>query len=155
MSSVVHNLEAKTSRWTGWAACFVTILMLATAFAGAFGTQRLYSSEADVAKSHRLHIGLERLLSLLRDAETGQRGYRCITPTERASRKRSRICLSTRPNTRRLDRRFGSVSLWEHSTLRYPLKTKVSVYPRMIQNGSSRCSLRSAGQMICRKTALE
>lgn len=28
-----------------------------------------------MAKSHRLHIGLERLLSLLRDAETGQRGY--------------------------------------------------------------------------------
>jgi PAS domain S-box-containing protein len=75
MSSVVHNLEAKTSRWTNWAACFVTILMLATAFAGAYGTQRLYSSEAEVAKSHRLHIGLERLLSLLRDAETGQRGY--------------------------------------------------------------------------------
>jgi len=49
--------------------------MLATAFAGAYGTQRLYSSEAEVAKSHRLHIGLEQLLSLLRDAETGQRGY--------------------------------------------------------------------------------
>src|SRR4051812_43200587 len=75
MSSVVHKLEERTTRWTRRAAWIVTFLMLATAFAGAYGTQRLYSSEAQVAKSHRLHIGLERLLSLLRDAETGQRGY--------------------------------------------------------------------------------
>lgn len=75
MSSVVHKLEAKTARWTRRGLIVVTLILLATAFGGAFGTQRLFSSEAKVAQSHRLHIGLERLLSLLRDAETGQRGY--------------------------------------------------------------------------------
>ncbi len=49
--------------------------MLVTAFAGAYGTQRLFSSESAIAETHRLNLGLERLLSLLRDAETGQRGF--------------------------------------------------------------------------------
>ncbi|QIN67913.1 Sensor histidine kinase RcsC (plasmid) [Caballeronia sp. SBC1] len=49
--------------------------MLLTAFAGAYGTQSLFSSESAIDDSHHLNLGLERLLSLLRDAETGQRGF--------------------------------------------------------------------------------
>nr|WP_242539031.1 PAS domain S-box protein [Trinickia acidisoli] len=49
--------------------------MLVTAGIGAFGTVSLYSSEAEVQHSNAVYAGLERLLALARDAETGQRGY--------------------------------------------------------------------------------
>ncbi|OOV79097.1 hypothetical protein BTA35_0217285, partial [Oceanospirillum linum] len=49
--------------------------MLVTAAIGAVGTVTLYDSEAEVQHSNEVYTGLERLLSLARDAESGQRGY--------------------------------------------------------------------------------
>nr|WP_245965025.1 sensor histidine kinase [Trinickia dinghuensis] len=49
--------------------------MLVTAGIGAFGTVSLYNSEAEVQHSDAIYTGLERLLTLSRDAESGQRGF--------------------------------------------------------------------------------
>ena len=61
--------------WVRWGWPFIGLLMLITAGIGAFGTVSLYDSEAEVEHSHAVYNALERVLSLARDAETGQRGF--------------------------------------------------------------------------------
>jgi PAS domain S-box-containing protein len=61
--------------WVRWGWPFIGLLMLITAGIGALGTVSLYDSEAEVGHSHAVYLGLERVLALARDAETGQRGF--------------------------------------------------------------------------------
>ena len=61
--------------WVRWGWPFIGLLMLITAGIGAFGTVSLYDSEAEVDHSNVVYKDLERVLSLARDAETGQRGF--------------------------------------------------------------------------------
>ncbi|MGG1948526.1 PAS domain S-box protein [Trinickia sp. NRRL B-1857] len=75
MNNVVKRFDGKAWRWIGWGWPFIGLLMLVTAGIGAVGTVTLYNSEAEVQHSNEVYTGLERLLSLARDAESGQRGY--------------------------------------------------------------------------------
>jgi len=75
MNNVVKQFDGKAWRWVGWGWPFIGLLMLVTAAIGAVGTVTLYDSEAEVQHSNEVYTGLERLLSLARDAESGQRGY--------------------------------------------------------------------------------
>ncbi|RKP43891.1 sensor histidine kinase [Trinickia fusca] len=75
MASAVKRFGATTSRWIMVGLLAGGVLILATVAIGALGTIRLYESEAEVERANEVHLGLERLLELARDAETGQRGY--------------------------------------------------------------------------------
>ena len=75
MNEAVKWFGGTVSRWVGWGLPVIGVLMLVTAGIGAFGTITLYDSEAEVQRSNDVYAGLERLLTLARDAETGQRGY--------------------------------------------------------------------------------
>jgi PAS domain S-box-containing protein len=59
----------------GWGWPFIGLLMLVTAAIGAAGTVTLYDSEVQVGHWREVYRDLEELLSLARDAESGQRGY--------------------------------------------------------------------------------
>ncbi|PMS22015.1 hypothetical protein C0Z18_05705 [Trinickia dabaoshanensis] len=75
MNNAVKQFSGKAWRWIGWGWPFIGLLMIVTAGIGAVGTVTLYNSEAEVQKSNEVYADLERLLSLARDAESGQRGY--------------------------------------------------------------------------------
>jgi PAS domain S-box-containing protein len=75
MNEAVRRFGSRGLAWMGFGWPFIGALMLVTAGIGAFGTLSLYNSEADVQHSNAVFVGLERLLALARDAETGQRGY--------------------------------------------------------------------------------
>jgi PAS domain S-box-containing protein len=62
-------------RWIAWGWPLVGALMLVTAAIGAFGTVSLYDSEMEIRQAHQVSAGLASLLALVRDAETGQRGF--------------------------------------------------------------------------------
>ena len=75
MPESVERLSRTASRWFGLGVPFVGVLMLVTAVIGALGTMSLYESEATVRQTADVYTGLTRLLALVRDAETGQRGF--------------------------------------------------------------------------------
>lgn len=75
MNEAVKWFGGTVSRWVGWGLPVIGVLMLVTAGIGAFGTITLYDGEAEVQRSNDVYAGLERVLTLARDAETGQRGY--------------------------------------------------------------------------------
>ncbi len=75
MNEAVKRFGGTASRWVGWGLPVIGVLLLVTAGIGAFGTITLYDSEAEVQRSNDVYAGLERVLALARDAETGQRGY--------------------------------------------------------------------------------
>lgn len=75
MNEAVKRFGSTASRWVGWGVPVIGALLLVTAGIGAFGTITLYDSEAEVQRSNDVYAGLERVLTLARDAETGQRGY--------------------------------------------------------------------------------
>jgi len=60
----------------------VAILVVVLAALGAMGIRRLYSAQELVLHSQQQVLGLERLMSLATDAETGQRGF-LLTSDER------------------------------------------------------------------------
>jgi len=64
------------------AVCGVAILVVVLAVLGGMGIRRLYNAQDLVFHSHRQVLGLERLMSLATDAETGQRGF-LLTSDER------------------------------------------------------------------------
>ncbi len=75
MNETVQRFGSRGLAWVGLAWPFIGVLMLVTAGIGAFGTLRLFDSEAEVQHSNAIYMGLQRALALARDAETGQRGY--------------------------------------------------------------------------------
>ena len=75
MNEAVNWFSRRGWRWVQWGWPLIGALMLVTAAIGAFGTVSLYNSEVRVRHSHEVYDGLERLLALARDAETGQRGF--------------------------------------------------------------------------------
>lgn len=75
MNEAVQRFGSKGLAWVGLGWPLIGALMLVTAGIGAFGTLSLYNSEAEVQHSNTIYMGLERLLALARDAETGQRGF--------------------------------------------------------------------------------
>ena len=75
MNKAVQRFSRAGIAWVGFGWPLIGLLMLITAGIGAFGTVSLYNSEADVQHSNAVFVGLERLLALARDAETGQRGF--------------------------------------------------------------------------------
>ncbi|KVK88282.1 sensor histidine kinase [Burkholderia sp. MSMB1498] len=75
MASGIRRLGEKASRWIDLGLWSAAVLLLLTAGIGALGTTNLFDSEADVHRANEVISGLERLLSLARDMETGQRGY--------------------------------------------------------------------------------
>ncbi|GLU31029.1 PAS domain S-box protein [Trinickia caryophylli] len=75
MANAGRRLGKRTARWIDGGVALVGVLMLVTAAIGALGTISLYDSEAEVSRTNQVGAGLERLLSLARDAETGARGY--------------------------------------------------------------------------------
>ena len=75
MNKAVKRFGSAASHWVGWGWPVIGVLMVVTAVIGALGTVRLYDSEAEVQHSNSVYSGLERLLALVRDAETGQRGF--------------------------------------------------------------------------------
>lgn len=75
MNKAVQRFSRAGIAWVGFGWPFIGLLMLITAGIGAFGTVSLYNSEAAVQHSNSVFVGLERLLALARDAETGQRGF--------------------------------------------------------------------------------
>lgn len=75
MDTAVKRIRSKASRWVEWGVPVIGLLMLVTAVVGALGTITLYDSEAQVQRSNDVYAGLESLLALARDAETGQRGF--------------------------------------------------------------------------------
>lgn len=75
MANAGRRLGKRTARWIDGGVALVGVLMLVTAGIGALGTISLYDSEAEVSRTNQVGAGLERLLSLARDAETGARGY--------------------------------------------------------------------------------
>lgn len=75
MNEAVQRFSSRGLAWVGLGWPFIGVLMLVTAGIGAFGTVSLYDSEAEIQHSNAISVGLERLLALARDAETGQRGY--------------------------------------------------------------------------------
>lgn len=75
MASGIRRLGKTASRWIDFGLWTAAALLLLTAGVGALGTARLFDSEADVHRASEVISGLERLLSLARDMETGQRGY--------------------------------------------------------------------------------
>ncbi len=75
MNIEVNWFSRRGWHWVGWGWPLIGMLMVVTAAIGAYGTVSLYDSEEQVRRSHEVYMGLERLLALARDAETGQRGY--------------------------------------------------------------------------------
>lgn len=75
MDIAVKRVRTRALRWVGWGVPIIGLLMLVTAVVGALGTLHLYDSEAEVQHSNDVYAGLEGLLALARDAETGQRGF--------------------------------------------------------------------------------
>jgi PAS domain S-box-containing protein len=75
MNKDVNRFGGTGWGWVRWGWPLIGVLMLATAAIGAFGTVSLYDSELKVRQSNMVYAGLERLIALARDAETGQRGY--------------------------------------------------------------------------------
>lgn len=75
MDTAVKRIRSRAQRWVDWGVPIIGLLMLVTAVIGALGTIGLYDSEAQVQHSNDVYAGLESLLSLARDAETGQRGF--------------------------------------------------------------------------------
>lgn len=75
MNKAVQRFSSAGITWVGFGWPLIGLLMLITAGIGAFGTVSLYNSEAAVQHSNAVFVGLERLLALARDAETGQRGF--------------------------------------------------------------------------------
>jgi PAS domain S-box-containing protein len=75
MAYAIGRSGRKPSRWINFGLWTAAVMLLLTAAIGALGTTRLFSSEADVYKSNEIISGLEKLLSLAQDLETGQRGY--------------------------------------------------------------------------------
>ncbi len=63
------------SRWFDFGLGTAAVMLLLTAGIGALGTVRLFNSQADVDRVNETISGLEQLLSLAQDMETGQRGY--------------------------------------------------------------------------------
>src|SRR6476620_8126665 len=53
----------------------VAIVVVVLAVLGGMGIRRLYNAQELVFHSHRQVLGLERLMSIATDAETGQRGF--------------------------------------------------------------------------------
>ena len=75
MPESVERLSKTASRWFALGVPLVGVLMLVTAVVGALGTMSLYESESTVRQTADVYTSLERLLALVRDAETGQRGF--------------------------------------------------------------------------------
>ncbi|QCP50807.1 PAS domain S-box protein [Trinickia violacea] len=75
MAIVVKRLGKNASRWIDIGLWTAAALLLLTAGVGALGTVRLYDSEAEASRSNEVIAGLEQVLSLAKDMETGQRGY--------------------------------------------------------------------------------
>ncbi|WP_179401583.1 sensor histidine kinase [Burkholderia guangdongensis] len=75
MTDAIRRLGKSASLWIDIGLGTAAAMLMLTAGIGAFGTARLYGNEAEVFQASELITNLERLLSLERDMEAGQRGY--------------------------------------------------------------------------------
>jgi PAS domain S-box-containing protein len=69
-------MERSLERWLiGGAAAALVLLLFVAILLGFQNTRELYEDDARVAHTHEVITGLEKLIALVRDAESGQRGY--------------------------------------------------------------------------------
>lgn len=75
MAQTTSGLPRSSIKWLLAGSTAIAVLFVLSSVIGVLGTARLYESEQRVRHSNEVMASLQRLLALVTEAETGQRGY--------------------------------------------------------------------------------